>query len=47
MKHKKTGFKPSVFNAIEHQKLEAKLNDPQNGLQGYVELKAWLEKETG
>jgi transposase len=47
MKHKKTGFKPSVFNADEYQKLEAKLNDSQNGLQGYVELKAWLEKETG
>lgn len=47
MKHQKRGFKPSVFNAIDHQKLETKLNDPQNGLQGYVELKAWLEKESG
>lgn len=47
MKHQKTGFKPSVFNAIEHKKLETKLNDSQNGLQGYVELKAWLEKESG
>lgn len=47
MKHQKTGFKPSVFNSIEHKKLETKLNDSQNGLQGYVELKAWLEKETG
>jgi transposase len=46
MKHQKTGFKPSVFSAIEHQKLETKLNDPQNGFQGYVELKAWLEKES-
>jgi transposase len=47
MKHQKTGFKPSVFDAIDHQKLEAKLNNPQNGLQGYVELKDWIEKETG
>lgn len=47
MKHKKTGFKPSVFDAIDHQKLEAKLNDAQNGLQGYVELQAWIEKESG
>ena len=46
MKHQKKGFKPSVFNTNEHQKLEAKLNDSQNGLQGYVELKAWLEKES-
>jgi transposase len=47
MKHQKTGFRPSVFNAIDHQKLETKLNDPQNGLQGYVELKDWIEKESG
>ena len=46
MKHQKTGFKPSVFSAIDHQKLETKLNDSQNGLQGYVEFKAWLEKES-
>ena len=46
MKHQKTGFKPSVFSAIDHQNLETKLNDSQNGLQGYVELKAWLEKES-
>jgi len=47
MKHQKIGFKPSVFNAIEHQMLETKLNDSQNGLQGYVELKDWIEKESG
>jgi hypothetical protein len=27
--------------------LETKLNDPQNGLQGYVELKDWIEKDSG
>ena len=47
IKHGKTGFKPSVFNAAEHTMLETKLNNPQNGLQGYVELKDWIEKETG
>ena len=47
IKHQKIGFKPSVFNTIEHKMLEAKLNNPQNGLQGYVELKDWIEKETG
>jgi transposase len=46
MKHQKKGFKSSVFSAIDHQKLEIKLNDSQNGLQGYAELKAWLEKES-
>lgn len=47
MKHQKTGFKPSVFTPIEHDMLEAKLNNPENGIQGYVELKDWIEKETG
>jgi hypothetical protein len=47
MQHQKVGFKPSVFDAIDHQKLETKLNNPQNGLQGYVELKDWMEKEIG
>ena len=47
IEHQRTGFKPSVFNSIEHHQLETKLNDPQNGLQGYVELKNWIEKESG
>lgn len=45
MKHQKTGFKSSVFTTNEHNMLEAKLNNPQNKLQGYVELKDWIEKE--
>lgn len=47
IEHNRTGFKPSVFSKIEHEKLETILNDAQNGLQGYVELKAWIEKESG
>ena len=47
MKHQKTGFKPSVFTAIEHNMLEEKLNNPENGIQGYVELKDWIEKQSG
>lgn len=47
IKHDRIGFKPSVFTKIEHDKLEAILNNPENGLQGYVELKAWIEKESG
>jgi transposase len=47
LNHVRTGFKPSVFNTIEHKMLETKLQNPQNGLQGYVELKDWLEKELG
>ena len=47
MKHQKIGFKPSVFTAEEHRLIEKKLSDPENGLQGYVELKEWIEKEVG
>lgn len=47
IQHQKTGFKPSVFTANEHNMLEAKLNNPQNELQGYVELQGWIQKETG
>lgn len=47
MQHNKTGFKPSVFSSGEHEKLEEKLNDPNNGLQGYVELNEWIRKEFG
>lgn len=47
MEHHKTGFKPSVFTTKEHKLIEEKLHNPQNGLQGYVELKEWLEKEVG
>lgn len=46
IKFEKTGFKSSVFNAIEHTMLETKLNNPKNGLQGYVKIKDWIVKET-
>ena len=45
LNHNKTGFKPSVFTPEEHQKIKEKLHNPQNGLQGYVELKQWMESE--
>lgn len=47
MKHNKTGYKPSVFTLDEHAGLEEKLNDPNNGLRGYVELKEWIRTEFG
>ncbi len=43
--HKKSGFRPSVIKKEEHQKIEEKLNDPFNGLNGYKELLEWIEKE--
>jgi transposase len=47
VKHNKIGFKPSVFTSDEHARLGEKLNDPKNGLRGYVELKEWIRKEFG
>lgn len=47
VKHNKKGYKPSVFTSEEHARLEEKLNDPNNGLRGYVELKEWIRKEFG
>jgi transposase len=47
VKHNKTGYKPSVFTSGEHLRLGEKLNDPNNGLRGYVELKEWIRKEFG
>jgi transposase len=44
-KHKKTGFKPSVFTPLEHLAIEKKLKDPANGLRGYSELLTWVEHE--
>ncbi len=37
--------RPSIITEQEHKQIEAKLKDPQNGLRGYVELQAWVEKE--
>ena len=47
MKHNKIGFKPSVFTSEDRVRIEEKLNNPENGLQGYVELKEWIKKELG
>jgi transposase len=47
MKHNKIGYKPSVFTLEEHVKIEEKLNNPENGLNGYVELNEWIRKEMG
>ena len=45
LSHNKAGFKPSVITAEEHEAIDRKLKDPQNGLRGYAELMTWIEKE--
>jgi transposase len=44
---RRIGFKPSLITQDEHEKIEEKLNDPTNGLRGYVELQAWISQEFG
>ena len=45
LKEKRIGFKPSLITAEEHKKIAAKLQDPTNGLRGYVELQDWISRE--
>ncbi len=37
--------KPSVISLEEKRLIEKKLNDPNNGLAGYIELKEWIFEE--
>src|SRR5699024_7546613 len=39
------GFRPSVVTKEEHKRLEALLNDRNNGIVGYTELLQWVQKE--
>lgn len=39
------GFKPSVISKEEHEAIEKKLRDPNNGLRGYKELQEWIENQ--
>ena len=39
------GFKKSVVSKEEHDKIANKLNDPKNGIRGYIELLDWVNKE--
>jgi transposase len=45
MSHKKTGYKPTIITKEEHDAIESKLKDPQNGIRGYTELMTWIENE--
>ena len=39
------GFKKSVVSKEEHQAIAKVLNNPKNGIRGYVELLEWVSKE--
>jgi transposase len=42
--HSNIGYKPSVINAEQEKALELKLNDPNNGIVGFVELLEWFNQ---
>jgi transposase len=42
MAHSNTGYKPSKINAEQEQGLKNKLNNPHNGIVGFVELLDWF-----
>lgn len=46
-RHNMKGYKPTILNTREHQKIAEKLSDPENGLQGYKELLLWVEDQLG
>lgn len=43
--HGRTGFKKSVITSAEHNAIKKKLNDPKNGIRGYVELLEWVKND--
>lgn len=43
--HGRIGFKKSLINGSEHKHLEKKLNDPRNGIRGYIELQDWMNSK--
>lgn len=45
LSYQKQSGRPSNITKEEHERIEEKLKDPKNGLRGYVELLAWMEKE--
>ena len=44
MSHSNIGYKPSKINDEQEQALKEKLNNPQNGIVGFIELLDWFNK---
>jgi transposase len=44
MSHSNTGYKPSKINDEQEQALKEKLNNPHNGIVGFIELLDWFDK---
>lgn len=44
MSHAKTGHKPSKITDVQEQGLKEQLNNPLNGMPGFIELLDWFNK---
>ena len=44
LSHSNIGYKPSKINYEQEQVLKEQLNDPHNGIVGFIELLDWLNK---
>ncbi len=44
MSHAKTGYKPSIINYNQEQALKEQLENPYNGIVGFIELLDWFNK---
>src|SRR6266478_1561470 len=44
MSHSNLGYKPSKISEEQEQALKKQLNDPHNGMAGFVELLDWFNK---
>lgn len=42
--HSNIGYKPAKINKEQEQVLKEKLNDPHNGIVGFIELLAWFNE---
>ena len=43
MSHSNTGYKPSIITDEQEQALKEKLNNPHNGIVGFIELLDWFD----
>lgn len=44
---RKGGYKKQIISAENKVRIQDKLNDPKNGIRGYVEFQSWVKKELG
>ena len=44
MSHSNIGYKPSKINSEQEQAIKEVLNNPYNGIVGYIELLDWFNK---